>query len=65
MERRTTFTAQEKRECAEREVGMRKRLYSRWISEGRISGMWADREIALMEEILEDYRELERGERLL
>lgn len=59
------FTAKEKRECAERELKMRRRVYARWTEEAKMSPHRAEREIALMAEIVEDYRILEEGERLI
>ncbi len=52
----TRFTDQEKREAAEREVKFRRRVYARRISEGKMKPEQAEREIAVMEEIAEDYR---------
>lgn len=51
-----TFTDAEKLEAAEREVRQRKRVYPRWVSEGRLTQAFADRQIALMEAIADDYR---------
>lgn len=50
------FTDQQKREAAERELKFRKRVYARRVSEGRMKQEQADREIAIMSEIAEDYR---------
>lgn len=58
-------TAREKREAVEREVGMRRRVYPRWVELRRMTQEKADREIAIMEAIAADYRKLEEGERLL
>lgn len=60
-----TFTAQQKRESVERELAMRRRVYPRWIDAGRMSSEKAAHEIAVMEQIVEDYRKLEAGERLI
>jgi hypothetical protein len=51
------FTRQEKLACAERELRLRKRAYPRWLANGRITPGDAQRELALMEAIAEDYRE--------
>lgn len=53
----TDFTRREKRECALREVRMRREVYPNLISRGRMSRSDAEREIKLMEAIAEDYRE--------
>jgi hypothetical protein len=58
-------TASEKRQCAERELAMRRRVYPRWIEAKRMSQGKADQEIALMQEIAADYAKLEAGERLI
>lgn len=49
------FTDAEKRACAYRELEMRRRLYPRWVADGRMTEAEADREIALMQAIAEDY----------
>lgn len=59
------FTARQKREAAERELKMRQRVYPRWIEAGRLTSEKAAHEIAVMEEIVADYRKLEQGERLI
>jgi hypothetical protein len=51
-----SFTDTEKRECAEREAKMRRRVYPRWVAEGRMSQVAADSQIAMMDEIANDYR---------
>lgn len=51
------ITAQAKATCAKREAAMRRRVYQRWVDEGRHG--WtqdrADKEIATMEAIAADY----------
>lgn len=37
---------------------MRKRVYPRWIEQGRMTQAEADRQIQIMEEIAGDYREV-------
>ena len=59
------ITAADKLACAERELKMRKRVYPRWIEDGRISAGKAAHEIAAMESIVADYQKLAAGERLL
>ncbi|MCC6918921.1 MAG: hypothetical protein IT548_06935 [Alphaproteobacteria bacterium] len=49
------FTREAKREAIERELGMRRRVYPRWVEKGRMSQRQADKEIAVMEAILTDY----------
>ncbi len=51
----TGFSTDEKRAAIEREIKMRKRVYPRWVSEGRMKAEDADREIRVMEAILADY----------
>ncbi len=51
-----TYTAEEKAKEAEREVAMRERVYSRWVADKRMSQADADRKLAIMREVAEDYR---------
>ena len=60
-----TFSAEQKRKAAEREVAMRKRVYPRWVADKRMSEHSANEGIAIMEAIAADYAEKEKGERLL
>ena len=53
----SAITTQMKRDCAEREVRMRRRVYPRWIEAGRMTQEQADREIAVMAAIAADYAE--------
>jgi hypothetical protein len=50
------FTDAEKYECAKREVMWRKRVYPNRVFMGKIPQQQADREIATMQEIADDYR---------
>lgn len=50
-------TRSEKHEAAAREVKMRRRVYPRWVENGRITQEFADRQIAVMEAIAADYAE--------
>jgi len=60
-----TFTAEEKKSCAQRELRMRERVYPRWVSIDRMTDEQAARELALMAEIVEDYRAIAEKERLI
>lgn len=53
-----TFTAKQKGECAAREVGYRKRVYARRVAAEQMTQAKADAEIAIMQEIADDYRRL-------
>ncbi len=44
-----------KRRCVERELSMRKRVYPRWIADGRMKQADADEQIRIMEAIRDDY----------
>ncbi len=46
----------EKAECAEREVKQRRRVYPRFVGDGRMTQQFADRQIEVMEAIAADYR---------
>jgi len=50
-----TITYDQKRAAIEREIKMRKRVYPRWVSDGKMSQAKADEEIAIMQAILADY----------
>jgi len=43
--------------CAERELRLRVRVYPRWVAAGRMTQALADREIALMCEVIAFLRE--------
>jgi len=47
--------------CVEREMTFRRRVYARRISQGRMSEVFADQQIKLMEAVLETLKGL-RGE---
>lgn len=46
-----TFTSRELADCAEREVKQRRRVYPRWVADGRMKQDFADRQIGMMEAI--------------
>ncbi len=52
-----TFTDTQKRDSLKREIAMRKRVYPRFVASGRFTQEKADREIAIMVAILDDYAE--------
>jgi hypothetical protein len=54
------ITDEDKLKCLEREIGMRKSVYPRWVYAGKMTQDQADREIACMEAIADDYRRLVR-----
>lgn len=51
-----TFTVADKLACVEREVKMRRRVYPHWTASGKMRVSEAEREIAVMEAIADDYR---------
>lgn len=59
------FSNQDKLDCVQREIGKRKHVYPRLVSEGKLSQAKASREIAAMEAIAADYVPLAEKERLL
>jgi len=59
------ITVEDKRRSAERELGMRRRVYPRWVEIKKMTQAMSDREIAIMEAIVDDYRALEAKERLI
>jgi hypothetical protein len=58
-------TAEEKRDCAHRELKQRERVYTRWVLEGKMTQQLADRQIGLMREIMMDYEALASKDRLI
>lgn len=53
----TDFTPDDKFRCAARELKMRKQVYPRWVQINKMTQEQADHEIAVMEAIVEDYRQ--------
>lgn len=49
-------TREEKHTVAKRELKFRRKAYPRFVAEGRMTQENADREIRIMEAIVEDYR---------
>lgn len=59
------ITASEKLACVLRELNMRRRVYPRWVENGKMTQAKADAEIRIMEAIAADYERQVHGERLL
>ena len=59
------MTEMDKLKCVERELKMRLRVYPRWIEIGRMSQKQAEHELACMRAIVEDYRKIAVGDRLI
>jgi hypothetical protein len=59
------FTADEKLAAVRRDLNMRRRVYPRWVSNGKMNQAKADEETAVMEAIVADYERQVAGERLL
>lgn len=51
--------------CVSRELGLRHRVYKRWVTNGRMTQKKAEDEIAAMEAVLVTLVEVEAKERLL
>lgn len=51
----TQFTAEDKFKEARRELAQRKRVYPRLVAQGSLKQAEADRQIAIMEAIRDDY----------
>lgn len=58
----STITLDEKIACIRREIGMRQRVYPRWVEIGRLTQDKADDEIAVMQAVLEDLLARQPGE---
>jgi hypothetical protein len=59
------FTAEQKKAAVARELSFRRRVYPRFISEGKMTRQFADDQIAIFEAILDDYSAAEATERLI
>lgn len=53
----TEITTAEIVKEVQREINMRKRVFSTWVLQGRIKQDVADKRIKIMERILEDYKQ--------
>ena len=51
----TVITRLDKLRCLERELKMRKKLYPRWVKDGRMASSAADHEIACVQALICDY----------
>jgi len=60
-----SFTAGEKHAAVKRELEFRRRVYPTMIEQNRMTRKTADLQIAIFEEILEDYKKMLGEERLL
>jgi hypothetical protein len=56
------FTTKEKLQCVVRELGFRHRVYARRVELGKMKQADAAHEIAVMEAIAEDYKQLAAAE---
>lgn len=61
----STFTAEQKLAAITRELGFRRRVYARRVSEQKMTQEQADREITVFEAIERDYQDKAAGDRLL
>lgn len=59
------FTNTEKFEAAAREVKQREHVYAKRVADGKMTQVFADRQVALMKAIANDYEKLAMKERLL
>ena len=59
------FSASEKLEAVEREINYRRHVYARRVAEGKMSQDFADKQIAVFENIRADYFALSAKDRLL
>lgn len=57
-----TFSAEDKRRAAAREVAQRQRVYPRLVESGKMKQADADRQTAIMSAIEADYRKLAEEE---
>jgi hypothetical protein len=52
------ITIEDQIASVEREINLRRRVYPRWVSEGKMKQDKADREIAVMEAVLETLKKV-------
>ena len=57
------YSNKEKAEAARREAHFRRGVYGRRVSEGKMRAEFARHQIALMDEIAEDYERLDKSDR--
>ena len=60
-----TISIEEQIACAHREIGMRKRVYPRWVENKRMTQAKADAEIAAMEAIKATLETVAQSQRLI
>jgi hypothetical protein len=65
LEHLIMFTAKQKREAIERELGYRRRVYDQRVADGKMTKELADFQIKIFEAIRDDYGEIEKRERLI
>jgi len=58
-------TTSDKLTCVERELKYRQRVYARLVNEGKMSQGKATLELAIMQAIIDDYRQAAEKERLI
>jgi hypothetical protein len=61
----TIISAAEKLACAQRELSMRRKVYPRWVLNGKMPRSKMDHEIRIMAEIVVDYERQVQEEHLL
>lgn len=59
------FTMTEKLECVQRELKQREHVYPKRVADGKMSQEFANRQLALMKAIVEDYENLSERSRLI
>ena len=60
-----TIPIDEQVKCVEREIGMRERVYPRWIEAKRMTQKKADQELEAMRAVLETLQNIQLTERLI
>ena len=56
-----TATIDEQIDCVKREIGMRERVYPKWVQTRRLSQEQADRELGRMRAVLNTLQNLKRA----
>lgn len=56
-----TISLDDQIKAVQREIGMRKRVYPRWVENGKMTQITADKEMAAMEAVLETLKKVVDG----
>ena len=61
----TIYSNQDKLRAIERELNFRRKVYPRWVADKKMSQKFADEQIAIFEDIADDYAKQIAKDRLI